>query len=80
MKQAKLIILFKVRLVVTFLGRGHDWNRVWCSKDKEQDKLKGPTLPEQRVTGLLSLCHIATIAMSQSPPKQHAPFFSSSAY
>ena len=45
---------------------------VVCSKDKEQDKFKGPILPEQRVTGLLSLRHNATIAMSQSPPKHHA--------
>ena len=45
---------------------------VVCSKEKEPDKLEGPILPEQRVTGLLSLCHNVTIAMSQSPPKQHA--------
>ena len=42
---------------------------VVCSKDKEEDKLKGL---EQRVTGLLSLCHSETTAMSQNPPKQHA--------
>ena len=48
-----------------------------CSKDKEQDKLKGPILLEQTVTGLLSLCHDVTIAMNQSPPpKQHALSFS----
>ena len=45
---------------------------VVCSKDKEQDKLKGQILLEQRVTALLSLCHSVTTAMSQSPPKQHA--------
>ena len=33
-----------------------------CSKDKEQDKLKAPTSPEQRVTRPLSLCHNKTIA------------------
>ena len=44
-----------------------------CSKDKEQDKLKGPILPEQRVTGLLSLCHSVTTAMSQSPSQAACP-------
>ena len=49
---------------------------VVCYKDKEQDKLKGPMLPEHKVTGLLSLCHNVTIATSQHPPKQHALFLS----
>ena len=53
---------------------------VVCPKDKEQDKLKGPILPEQRVTGLLSLCHNVTIAVSQSPPKQPAPSLSHPIY
>lgn len=52
-------------------GRINKWY-MWRSKDKEQGELKGPTLPERRVTGLLSLCHAATTAMSQRPPKQHA--------
>ena len=63
--------LFPQELDGELLGPLHVLGVV-CAKDKKQGKLKGPILPGQRPTGLLSLCHNVTIAMSQSPPKQHA--------